>query len=197
MDSLSSPHIEECEPDVPDLDVIYLDHCPVKAARVMADQHLPRMLRAAAVLLSNAWWNDAAMQITYGCSAVGQSGCMGLLYDGLEVFGKGYKPKTRADNWVQASEGNYRWLWRHAMALADEMHYRFSTPVALACVVCALENPPLLPNIGRTEPPVVRERSRVVDAEGYVDAVPSFRLYYKQREMQLTWTRRDLPEWVE
>ncbi len=197
----SSKHIEDCEPDVPQLDVIYLDHDPILAAKYMADQHLHTALHAACVLLSNAWWTEDAFEKTFSYGAGGVSmhpGGMGLLYGCLEVFGTGGKPKTRADAWVQSATMNYVWLWRHAMGLCMEIAYRFGGAVVEGMTVAALELPPLgIPPGPQTEPPVARENTRVVDSDGFIDAVLSFRKYYKMREMQITWTVRDLPPWVE
>lgn len=197
MDFSSEIHIEDCEPDAPHLDVIYLDHDPVEAACAVADQHLGRALHAAAVLLSNAWWNEPALEVSYTGNnwLEPHPGSKGVLLDCLAVYAKGYKLRTRADMWVQAADSNYRWLWRHAMALATEYEYRFVHTRREFYVVAACEPvPPGLPSGPQTEPPVVREHTRVIVDE-YVDAVASFRRYYAARRNQLSWTRRSIPPW--
>lgn len=196
--------------EAPALEIWYLDHDPYEAARAVADVHLPKALLDAAVLLSNAWWGHESVETTFGPFG-GEALGGGYLAEntagrawlhGLEIYCHGYRNKTEMDQWVQRSWANYKWLWRHAMGLADINRMCLKRAAAPAYAVYALEYAPphLDRSAGATEPPFTRAAKRVyVEEDGveYVDAVASFRRLYCTAPFRSTlrWSGRPAPSW--
>lgn len=184
---VSAFSIVDIETDVPELDVLYLDHDPVQAAHYVADQHTKRAVYMATVLLSNAWWGAPGSEVVWGLPNLLR------LPSGLYAYATGGRVPTPADRWVQGSVGNYRWVWRYGVAVAA----RVGAPLA---PLGALEAPPpQVPEQPQTEPPVPRVWSRQFVQEGgidYVDAVASYRAYYRAKARTLSWAGRLLPEFM-
>lgn len=100
--------------------------------------------------------------------------------------------------WARQTTGNYDWLWRLAMFLLEEYTHRYHREHASRHVIRALEFPPPAMRAGdQSEPPAAMPAESVVlDADGYVDAVASYRNYYRtEKRPLLTYTRRPPPAW--
>jgi len=211
------------------VNVFMLDHDPESAAKAHVDRHVIKMIVESAQLLSSAWhclsndyWDplpdDEAddppetitpwvRQVVYAPgrpqprlkSASGE-----VFFAHWELFGQRIYTKTHADHpaatWVRSLGGNYRWLWRLAVALCDEYKYRYGRAHATLPVLWTLEAPPppLVESLESwTEvPPVVPEECRV-EQGGYYDTVASYRMYYADKKRDLhAWTKRGPPIWL-
>ena len=100
------------------MQIFFLATCPVDAARQQCDQHVIKMLLESAQLLYAAhhrldddfddWPDDAA---PYKATHLAHPDAL----------------------WTASCFQNYRWLHRHACALADEYTTRFNKTHATAC----------------------------------------------------------------
>src|SRR5262245_37614842 len=108
------------------MNIFALDRDPQKAARALQDLHIGKMLLEACQLLCAAHPAQTApyrpTHLQHPCSL-----------------------------WTRASLANYRWLVKHAMALAQEFHYRFGKTHASAEVAAWCQaHEPALPDLGLT-----------------------------------------------
>lgn len=153
------------------MNIFVLDTDPAVAATLLCDQHVGKMLLEACQLLCNC--HDAApykrTHFNHPCSV-----------------------------WVRQSTGNYRWLAKHALALAAEYEHRFShrhgsNDVAVGCALHALLNQNTEPTpFAQAMPEQYRD----------IDPVRAYRRYYAAEKRVLrgkpvTWTRRERPAWFD
>ena len=102
--------------------------------------------------------------------------------------------------WAQQLGGNYKWLWRLALALTDEYEYRYGRKHKSLPVIWALEPvpPSLLPTVAQwSEAPPAMDDAYKVEVKGYYDTVASYRRYYNEGKRALhQWTKRPKPAWI-
>ncbi len=101
------------------MNIFYLDHDPEKAAQLMCDQHINKMILESAQLLST---------------------CVSVMY-GNEPKPHLYKP-THVNHpcsvWLRESHSNCEWLYNHCRQLNNERFHRFdSTQDHMAMMVAA------------------------------------------------------------
>lgn len=194
------------------MNIFYLDHDPAAAARAHCDRHVVKMILESAQLLSTAWHvaspENVAMSIGSTDPAfptLDAQRAAGLAQGEVYYLAGNqriYAP-THANHpsavWVREARGNYEWLWRLATELLDEYTFRYRKSHASRHVIRTLEAPPPgVPAGAQTEPPTAMPDAAVVtDAEGYADAVASYRNYYlTEKRPLLTYTRRPPPDWA-
>lgn len=216
--------------------VFFLDADPVRAAQAHCDAHVARMPATYAGLLSSTWhglhnprhaqlealeqWeaaNRAAKVVwepatgahplpVFAPPSVGTGGTARWLLYGLPVPPHAYGGHPCAV-WLLEGAGNYRWLWRCAMALVAEYRSRYQRMHSEEPALWALEpEPPAYAAAGTrsvfTEPPVVAPivyRITNTDKRGneYYDAVESYRRFYAAARPHLrTYSTRAAPSWM-
>lgn len=160
------------------MNIFYLDHNPVLAARYHCDKHVIKMILESAQLLCTAINIAAGEQITP--------------YKSTHVI----HPCTI---WAGASIENWMWLRQLMLELELEWNYRWQhdkdhqsvTDLCSAKVDCLAKS--LLPAGPMTEPPKCMPSLYHIPN----DTVASYRYYYKVSKHDLLhYTRRPKPEWL-
>jgi hypothetical protein len=201
------------DPDELLVNIFYLDHDPRTAAQAHCDKHVVKMILESAQLLSTAWHVLApdALDVTIGSTdpyyplvdrrpalearlEFGENYYIG----NQRIYGKTHEHHPSAA-WVRECVGNYDWLWRLGQWLLDEYTFRYGRQHASRHVLRSLECPPrgITPEDAHTEPPpAMPEELIVTDADGYIDAVASYRRYYREAKFRmLQYTKRSPPDW--
>ena len=137
------------------MQIFFLATCPVDAARQQCDQHVVKMLLESAQLLYGAhhrldadfddWPDDAA---PYKATHLAHPDAL----------------------WTASCVQNYRWLHRHACALADEYTTRFNKTHATARHLPLLATPPESLSLGKRSNPFGLELATVNPPDGCVGA---------------------------
>jgi hypothetical protein len=159
------------------MNIFYLDRDPVKAAQMMCDKHVVKMILESAQMLSTAH----------------------RVLDGDELADKAGMYKMTHKNhpstiWARSSIENYVWLYEHMDALMGEYTYRYGKKHATERLHGPLSRAPLhileMP-MGFTDPPKCMPEYCKGD-----DTVRSYQNYYIVEKSDFaTWKRRAMPEW--
>jgi hypothetical protein len=156
------------------VNIFYLDHDPVLAARYQVDKHVVKMILETAQLLCTAHHvhNTATDWM--------------------------YKPTHRnhpSAIWCRETGGNYMWLWLHGMSLCDEYTLRYKKTHATTYIMRRLALPPkpLCTSLNDRTP----VRLAMPDEYKVDCPVQSYRNYYQHGKRELhQWTRRPKPTWI-
>ena len=89
------------------MNLFYLHHDPVEAARLQCDRHVVKMILETAQMLSTAH----------------------LELDGIQVAYKATHKNHPSTVWVRSSAEAYQWAFVHMMALGDEYTKRYGNKV--------------------------------------------------------------------
>jgi len=196
--------------DLKEVNVFYLDHNPMLAARAHCDRHVVKMIVETAQLLSTAWHVMAPECVSQDTTStdpaypyIGPKEAKlapGLVFylRNQRIYGKTHEHHPSAE-WVRESTGNYDWLWRLGMFLLEEYTFRYGKRHATTAVLWTLEAPPPgVPSEAQSEPPLAMpEDYYVADEDGYADALASYRRYYRDGKRHLlTYTRRPPLDWL-
>lgn len=174
------------------MNIFHLDRDPIKAAQMMCDKHVVKMIVEYAQLLSTAH----------------------RVVDGEEYYDKTangrrikrWKHPTLENNlykashvnhpsnvWVRQSRENYFWLYRHFLALCKEYTYRYGkyhmTDTKMSWTLMNI--PKNLPDRELTEfAQAMPEHCK------RKDPVEAYRTYYiNEKRSFAKWTNRETPEW--
>lgn len=170
------------------MNIFFLSADPQQAAQWHCDKHVVKMLLESTQLLWTAW------QLSNGAPPADAPCCR-------SSGSPGYRPTHKNHPcaiWARASLGNYMWLCHLAAALATEYHYRYPESSPHACeehVVWLMENPPRLPEGSMTWPALAMPPEFKISR----DPMRCYRAFYvgsKGARGLLTYTRRELPEWI-
>lgn len=157
------------------MNIFAIDPSPEIAAKNLNDQHVVKMIVESAQILSTVQrltGNDDPFL---------------------------YRPtheKHPCILWVMESKENYRWLYRHYVALGAEYTYRyFRVHRSLALIDSLIDPPESLPNIPQTPFKQVVPKEYKND-----DSVEAYRQYYLGRKIRKSfWTNRkksELLPWI-
>ena len=109
------------------MNIFVLDRDPDKAARLMCDKHVVKMVTETAQLLSTAHRVlDGEVSLRPSVS-----GKRTVKYYELEdyemdiILYKANHINHPCSVWVRETSSNYDWLWNHFVALCDEYHERY------------------------------------------------------------------------
>lgn len=153
------------------MQIFVLDKDPKKAARMLCDKHIVKMIVESAQILStthhltNSKYKDFLYKKTH--------------------------EKHPCVLWVNESKENYIWLLKHLDELLTEYTYRYGKTHKTADIKKILENIPNLQNIGQTNftqaiPEIYKEKN----------AIKAYRNYYKKEKNNFAkWTKRKKPNW--
>ena len=152
------------------MNIFVLDNDPVKNVESYVDKHVVKMILEHAQMLS---------------TAVRESG----IDAGYKVTHKNH-PCTK---WVRESLSNYKWLLQLTEALEREWQYRYNHKKTHKSMDVIRSLP--LPNI--EDKGLTPFAQAMPDEFKSADAVTAYRNYYKGAKQNLfSWTKRDIPEWV-
>ena len=168
------------------MNIFCLDKDPVKAAQMMCDKHIVKMLLESAQLMCTAH-----RELDVSCNIMPNIDKM--------LYKSTHKNHPSA-KWVRESAYNYIWLYRHWVAMNDEYKLRYNKKVnhkSFDRLNEFLKNPPNnipLNKIGTLPTPAMPEHCKI---DG--DVVASYRKYYKEEKRTIaTWkipSRK--PQWFE
>jgi hypothetical protein len=161
------------------MNIFVLDKDPVVAAQMQCDKHVVKMILESAQMLSTAH----------------------RLLDGEDVDERLYKvahPKHPCTLWTMESTENYRWLYRHFVALAVEYKMRYNkTHKSYEKLSEVLSQCPknIPKGRGLTEFRLAMGSNPECKFEG--NPVKSYRAFYKTKEkrFEMKWTKRKKPNW--
>ena len=179
------------------MNIFILDKDPMKAAMMLCDRHVPKMIVESAQMLSTVHRlldgtpekrrskSGKTMQTYYSFGDERDE----LYYLAVHK----YHPCT---TWTKESLQNYNWHYYHFYAMAKEFEYRrgkkHSTFEKLGDL---LSKPPInIPDIGLTE--FAQAMSHYPDCIVPGDAVQAYRNYYHQAKSFAKWEwGREAPSW--
>ncbi len=153
------------------MQIFVLDKDPKKAARMLCDKHIVKMVVESAQILSTA-------------HHLTNSKYKDLLY-------KKTHEKHPCVLWVTESKENYVWLLEHLDELLKEYTYRYEKKHKTTEIKKVLENIPSLPNTKLTSfaqaiPENYKEKN----------TIKAYRNYYKKEKSNFAkWSKRKKPSW--
>jgi len=180
------------------MNIFILDRDPVKAAQMLCNKHIPKMVVESAQMLSTAHrildGTEQKRRSKSGKSMVKYwEHPNQFLEDNLYKVAHANHPCTR---WTMESNNNYNWHYVHFVALCDEYKYRYGkihlTDSKLRDI---LKTPPKNIPVGYlTQQPLAMKSNPECMFD---DVVESYRAYYmtKQDRFNMVWTKREEPEW--
>lgn len=180
------------------MNLFILDESPIVAAQQQCDKHVVKMIIESAQMLSTAHrFLDG--QLTTRPS---KSGKTNVKYWLLDDFRESHLYKAVHVNhpctiWTRESVSNYRWHYKHFIALCDEYRYRYGkthkTEEVLADALSFV--PKNIPNGSLT--PFRLAMLAYPECIDNNDVVGSYRKYYhtKQEQFAMKWTKRETPPW--
>ncbi|MFA5746418.1 MAG: pyrimidine dimer DNA glycosylase/endonuclease V [Candidatus Pacearchaeota archaeon] len=154
------------------MQIFILDRNPNKAARMLCDKHVVKMIVESAQILSTVHH----------------------IYDSKNkhlVYKKTHE-KHPCVIWASKSKNNYLWLLKHLQALLEEYTYRYGKDHKTTEIKKILEETPKgLFSVGLTS------FAQVVPEE-YIqkNAIKAYREFYKKEKRSFAkWTKRKKPNW--
>ena len=177
------------------MNIFYLDHNPVQAARAHLDKHVVKMILEYAQLLSTAHRILDGTESTV-LSESGRKKKVWQLPDNRDSV---LYSCTHANHpsavWVRQSESHYRWLFTLWIELMREYTYRYGKIHASARLIGELNKPPKNIKFGNgfAEPtPAMPEHYRVAG-----DSIQSYKNYYLgDKRRMFSWKKRETPSWI-
>lgn len=159
------------------MNIFYLDHDPVKAARYHCDKHVVKMILETAQLLSTAH------RVIDGDEGA----------DRLGLYKATHRNHPSAI-WVREAAGNYIWAHQLLIALCTEYSLRYGDKVhKTTSLLSPLAGPPAgIP----TDPWITPVRLAMPDEYRGSDPVASYRAYYRGGKADMArWQHGLTPDW--
>ena len=176
------------------MNIFYLDHNPVQAARWMVDKHVVKMILESAQLLSTAHRVLDGME-TVGSSKTGRKAKRWILPDAREgIMYAATHINHPSAVWCRQSVENYTWLSDHLYALLDEYTYRYEKRHKCAELAYYLQSPPhkLKEYDWTPMPSAMADEYKISN-----DPITNYRNYYKFGKSNMhSWKKREQPEWI-
>tara|TARA_B100001057_G_scaffold217301_1_gene217521 strand:+ start:471 stop:1031 length:561 start_codon:yes stop_codon:yes gene_type:complete len=179
------------------MNIFILDKDPAKAAMMLCDKHVPKMIVESAQMLSTVHRmldgtpekrrskSGKTMQTYYSFGDIRDN----LYYLAVHK----YHPCT---TWTAASLQNYNWHYHHFVSMAKEFEFRRNKQhVTFKKLGPILAAPPInIPDIGLTE--FAQAMSHYPDCIVPGDAVQAYRNYYHTAKPFAKWDwGREAPDW--
>lgn len=183
------------------MNIFYLDHDPVQAARWMVDKHVVKMILESAQLLSTAHRVLDGMEKIYEKYVDGSFPAryrkrkVWFLPDAREsVLYQATHMNHPSAVWCRQSVQNYTWLSDHLYALLDEYTYRYEKRHKCTEIAYMLQSPPhKLKDWDWTEMPSCMAKEYIIGK----DPIINYRNYYKIGKATMhSWKKREQPEWI-
>ena len=176
------------------MNIFYIDEDPIKAAQMMVDKHVVKMILESAQLLSTAHRLYDGRLIE-GVSKSGRKQKQWVLPDEREnVMYKATHMNHPSAVWCRDSVDNYNWLVEHFFALCEEYTYRYGKQHKCQAMGYHLQSPPMnLRRLGLTPmPSAMADEYKISD-----DPLTNYRHYYKIGKSSMhSWKKRQAPEWI-
>ena len=179
------------------MNIFILDNDPVKAAQMLCDKHVPKMIVESGQMLSTAHRmldGIPERRPSKSGKTMQQYYTFGDERDNLYYLAvHKYHPCT---TWTMASKANYEWHYTHFNAMAEEYNYRRNKHHATFVKIGALlKSPPKnIPDVGLTEFPQAMNHYPECKVPG--NAVQAYRNYYHEAKPFAKWEwRRQAPDW--
>ena len=182
------------------MNIFYVDQDPVKAAQMMCDKHIIKMILESAQMLCSVKRRLDGIEY-YTTTKTGRKVKRYKLENPNEeaiIYKAGWlhHPSTQ---WVMKSAYNYIWLYKHMMALNDEYKLRYNKKVdhvSIQKLGELLKQPPKNANvraIATDATPAMPDECKLPG-----DVVGSHRKYYVlYKERFAKWSApRSAPDWV-
>lgn len=184
------------------MNLFILDTCPVKAAQLQCDKHVPKMIVESGQMLSTAHrMLDGIME-----KRPSKSGKTMVKYWRMEnqyyetTLYSAVHTHHPCTVWTMESSENYKWHYEHFLALCDEYTYRYDkthkTDRILRDILSIM--PVNMPQKNQlTEFKLAMKANPECIALG--DPVKAYQAFYqtKQTRFNMVWTRRDVPDWFQ
>ena len=177
------------------MNIFYIDTDPVKAAQMMVDRHVVKMILESAQLLCTAH------RVLDGESYTSQSKnsrkvTRWKLNDSREdILYSATHINHPSAIWCRQSVENYLWLVDHMFALSNEYNYRYNkNHLTIEKLGYTIQSPPMnLKEWDFTVPVSAMPEKYIIG----LDPVLNYRNYYKLGKAHLhTWTKRSKPDWI-
>lgn len=158
------------------MNIFYLDHDPVEAARAQCNKHVVKMILESAQMLCTAH---------HACPSDAER---------PEKFYKQAHLNHPSTIWVRTTTANYEWMIIHALALCEEYTLRYGKVHASQSLIewCA-DNIPDIPDAEMTKIPQC-----MPDEFKEECGVSAYRHFYnvnKRAAFKCVWTHRTEPQW--
>jgi hypothetical protein len=180
------------------MNIFALDQDPKQAAEWMVDKHIVKMVLESAQLLSTAHRIlDGTMYIDASGLARphGRKVKRWRLPDEREqVLYSATHINHPSAVWCRETSDNYKWLYRHFLALCMEYNYRYGKIHKCMDMCDHLCSYPRYIKLGDLTPvtPAMPDEYKVPN-----DHVESYRNYYRiAKERMHKWTKREKPAWI-
>ena len=176
------------------MNIFYIDHDPIQAARWIVDKHVVKMILESAQLLSTAHRVLDGME-RIGLTPNGRKRKEWVLPDAREsiVYAATHINHPSAV-WCRKSIENYTWLSEHLYALLDEYTYRYEKRHKCSEIAYTLQSPPhKLKDWDWTPMPSCMAEEYIISK----DPITNYRNYYKIGKATMhSWKKREQPEWI-
>ena len=180
------------------MNVFVLDEDPDIAAKQQCDKHIPKMVVESGQMLSTAH----RMVDGERRQERNRNGRMVTIYELPDrrehILYKAVHYNHPCTVWARESDLNYRWHYRHFLALCNEYTYRYGKEhLTDRRLREALAQPPInIPRFGKRTPFPLAMGSNP-ECMFPEDPVKSYRLFYqtKQDRFKMEWKTRPVPKW--
>lgn len=182
------------------MNIFYIDHDPVQAARWMVDKHVVKMILESAQLLSTAHRYLDGEQVE-GIRVNLDTGKARkvkawVLYDARDpVLYAATHINHPSAVWCRQSVENYNWLVEHFFALMYEYTYRYGKEhKCYGDLSYMLQSPPnnLKEYDWTPMPSAMADEYKISE-----DPLTNYRNYYKLGKVNMhSWKNRQPPEWI-
>ncbi len=177
------------------MNIFYLSESPEQCAEWMVDKHVVKMILETAQLLSTAHRVlDGEMSIKIVNDKkkkvyVLHKSLNSVLYSATHI-------NHPSAIWARESIGNYRWLYRHLLALLKEYTFRYGKHHAVETkgISRMLRHSPfkIKQDLRTTMPSCMDAEYKISE-----DPIENYRNYYREGKKHLhNWKRRSPPEWI-
>jgi len=182
------------------MNLFVLSECPVEAAEMMCDKHIPKMIVEAGQMLSTAHrMLDGYMEKRPSKS--GKRMVKAYIHTNTDLDSVLYNAVHHhhpCTVWTMETKANYQWHYRHFLALCSEFEYRFGkqhlTWKKLSEILRS--TPANIPDTKLSEFPQAMKAYPECMVEG--NAVQAYRNYYHFSKSFAKWAKgRDAPLWWE
>lgn len=182
------------------MNIFILSTDPVEAAQLQCDKHVVKMIVESAQMLSTAHrLLDGKIELRPSKSGKRTVKYWRLSDSREDELYKAVHMGHPCTVWTIESAENYRWHYRHFVALCDEYTHRYGKVHATDTKLrVALERlPDRIPDVPQT--PFKLAMGAAPDCINPDDPVQSYRDFYqtKQDRFKLVWSKRNVPDWFQ
>ncbi len=179
------------------MNIFILNSDPIIAAQEQCDKHVVKMIVESGQMLSTAHrMLDGTVERRPSKSGKTTVNYYKLPDEREDIMYKAVHFNHPCSIWSRESTDNYKWHYRHFIALCDEYTYRYgkvhSTDTKLRKPLSY--TPYNMPQMESTPFRLAMESNPECMFE---DAVKSYRAFYhtKQERFKMDWSKRPIPEW--